>query len=338
MASLGFLRHCPVVAVLWLFCCGWIEAQQGSPVPPLEVLIAPRQGITVGDIIQVTVRTVVPKDWQVQFPSLTGILGDFTILESKSLPAVDQTDGKVQHAWQLQIACYRPGQFEIPAFKAAVADPSGHSTEITSPAVPLEIVKVVKENSPELRDLKGQEALTENYLWLWLGLAGAVVAAFLAWWLGRGWRRRQQPKAGSLAVPLLPPHLEAGQALQVLLAGPLTPRDHLFYFHLSEIIRRMIGRQFNVPTLEHTTSEILETLAQTTHPPLSSSKLEAFLSWCDLIKFACHQPAAEEQDHLLSASRECIDACRQAWEAARRAELSTSIPVDSTKTISPAAL
>ncbi len=308
-----------LAALLFLLLAIRLPGARAESGPTLEASREPQQNITVGDPIRLTLQADLPEGWQVRFPTPGGTLGDFTVLGAQSPPPSEMPDKRSRHSWVLQVAAYRPGRFEIPSLSVSFTDPSGKKQERSTTPMPVEVISVLQEKSPELRDLKGQEVLYESYLWLWLGLAGALLAAAAAWWIRRRWQKRQTPSAASFAAPLLPPHEEARGALDRLLAGPLTPRDPLFYLHLSEIIRRMIGRQFEVAALEYTTAELMAALAALPGMPLPAGRLEPFLGQCDLIKFAQYLPAAEEQTHLVSEARAFILCCRQAWEK-RRAE------------------
>ncbi|RKY38789.1 MAG: hypothetical protein DRP75_03805 [Candidatus Omnitrophota bacterium] len=66
-----------------------------------------------------------------------------------------------------------------------------------------------------------------------------------------------------------------------------------YYFLLSEIIREYIGRCFNFPAMDYTTSEIIRELKR----KASYEQVEIirdFLQSCDIVKFARYQPLPRE--------------------------------------------
>jgi len=305
----------------------------------LESKMEPRQGITVGDPLLWTLQVTTPKGRRVQFPALGSEQGDFQILEQRTMPEEEAAGGRTHHTLSARVTLFRTGKFEWPAQKVTVIDPSGKSVELTTPVEQVEVRSVLpkEEKAPELKDLKGQAVLEESYLWLWLTLLGTALLALLLWWLMRRWKSKKTITAKK-TIPLLPPWEEAREALEALLTGSLTQRDRLFYFRLSDIVRRMIGRQYHILTLERTTRELIDDLDRVPHEPVSVEKLDAFLSWCDLIKFARHEPPAEEQGQLLSATRGFIEDTRRAWERERQAQAaeeagkkSNTVPVEAAK-------
>jgi hypothetical protein len=244
------------------------------------------------------------------------------------LMPVSSAVGTQRQEWILTLVSFRTGRFEIPAIRATFIDPQGKATEKASVPIPLEIVSVIKDKTPELRDLKPQLELPEDYTWVWVGLLCVLVAAAAAMFLRRYPNKRKNPESPDRPrAPLIPPHEEARRALDALLAKNLPASGMLreFYFELSEIIRRMVGRQYNIVTLERTTVEILEELHPVPHEPLSLKNLENMLERCDLIKFAKHEPMPAEQTGLLQGTCALIDEVRLSFEAAKQAALAANV-------------
>lgn len=320
MAALGKKMFLLFAAALLLIVPTTAGAQDKDGLQ-LESKMEPRRGITVGDPLLWTLQVTTPKGRRVQFPALGSEQGDFQILEQRSMPEAEAAGGRTCHTLSARVTLFRTGKFEWPAQKVTVIDPSGKSVELTTPVEQVEVQSVLpkEEKAPELKDLKGQAVLEESYLWLWLTLLGTALMALLLWWLMRRWKSKKSV-AMEKTVLLLPPWEEAREALEALLSGSLTQRDRLFYFRLSEIVRRMIGRQYQLLTLERTTRELIDDLGRVPHEPVSVEELDAFLSWCDLIKFARHEPPAEEQGRLLAATRGFIEDAHRAWERERQAQ------------------
>lgn len=320
MAALRKIQFLLFAAVFLLITSAPMGAQDKDGLQ-IESKMEPQQGITVGDPLLWTLQVTTPKGRQVQFPALGSEQGDFQILEQRTIPEAEAAGGRMRHTLFARVTLFRTGKFEWPAQKVTIIDPSGKSVELATPVEPVEVRSVLpkEEKAPELKDLKGQAVLEESYLWLWLTLLGTALLALLLWWLMRRWKNKKSVTAEK-TIPLLPPWEEAREALEALLTGSLTQRDRLFYFRLSEIVRRMIGRQYRISTLERTTRELIDDLGRVPHEPVSVEELDAFLSWCDLIKFARHEPPAEEQGQLLSATRRFIEDARRAWELERRTQ------------------
>ena len=312
------------LAGYWL--AAWIIAAPIAEIT-LTAKIAPDGPLTIGDRIELKITAQFPAGWRVRFPAPGEKLGEFQVGEHKLLPAAGEGVAQRQE-WIVSLVCFRTGRFEVPEIRTTFTDPQGQETEKSTPPIPVEIVSVIKDQKPELRDLKPQVELPEDYTWVWIGLLCVLIGAAAAMFLRRFLKNRKRPKSlDILRIPLIPPHEEARRALDALLAKNLPVRGLLreFYFELSEIIRRMVGRQYNVIALERTTVEILEELHPVPHEPLSLKNLEDVLERCDLIKFAKHEPLPEEQAGLLEGTRGLIDSVRLSFEAAARAALAANV-------------
>ena len=112
----------------------------------------------------------------------------------------------------------------------------------------------------------------------------AVVITALAYYLLR--RRRVR------LVRLTPPHELAYESLRRLVALGLLEKGQveLFFIHLSAILREYIERRFDVRAPERTTEEFLGEAGGQPALALHRARLSEFLSLCDQVKFALHEP------------------------------------------------
>lgn len=124
-----------------------------------------------------------------------------------------------------------------------------------------------------------------------LVLIGLVVWFFM--------RRRKRPAREESARTRALRHLERMQAE----VEKLPP--YLFSIRVSDILRRYVTEQFNLPVTRQTSVEFLTTLAKVS--PFSHDEkllLENFLNRCDLIKFARYEATISDSRSLLEeASR-----------------------------------
>ena len=177
-----------------------------------------------------------------------------------------------------------------------------------------------------------------SFIGVWLGgwLYDRSGSYDLVWWLGVGlgilcaggivsaviWRSR---KGGQDVSGLgVPPHETALQALEALVAEDLIKKGDVkqFYQRISNILRHYIESRFCLRATEQTTEEFLTDL--TGGDRLSdrhSTLLEAFLTHCDLVKFAEHQPATRDIQKTFDHCRGFItDTTTPAERPARRVD------------------
>jgi hypothetical protein len=141
----------------------------------------------------------------------------------------------------------------------------------------------VAATNDALRDIRGPVPLPPELLWLWIAV-GAALGGLLALWIWNKWFRHA-PSAP--AAPPVPPHQRAKHRLADALALLTQPKP--FCIAVSDALR--------------TTEEFLLDL-QATDLLNDSQKefLTDFLTRCDLVKFAKHEPSEAELRSLHSAA------------------------------------
>lgn len=153
-----------------------------------------------------------------------------------------------------------------------------------------------------LRDIVGPVDIVSWWDWaLRLGLAilvlGALAAALALWWRARQRRLNQPPPPARV----IPPHERASRHLEEalrLLADP-----DRFCTEVSRILRVYLEERFGWNAPDRTTEEFLSELRH--HHELAPdlrALLEEFLTRCDLVKFARHDPTEGELRDLHRAA------------------------------------
>lgn len=152
----------------------------------------------------------------------------------------------------------------------------------------------------DIRDIKGLVPIPINPWW-WAVLLGVLALAAIAFWL---WKRRQ-PKVVTPVVAPLTPYEIAMQALQRLREE--NPAVEAFYTRLSDIVRQYIEARFGLRAPERTTEEFL---AEAALSPEYMALLGAFLSECDLVKFARYEPEAADRQRAFAAAEKFVEETR----------------------------
>jgi hypothetical protein len=129
----------------------------------------------------------------------------------------------------------------------------------------------------------------------WVIFCGAAVALVLCgligWWIRRRWQRpRPQPSPRERTLELLD---RIGREIETL-------SPYQFSIRVSDILRRYVTDQYQLPVTRQTSVEFLAALTKAS--PFSEdekSLLEEFLNRCDLIKFARYDATTEDSRLLL---------------------------------------
>ena len=130
----------------------------------------------------------------------------------------------------------------------------------------------------------------------WLIFLGVFVSltimGLIAWLVTRTLRRR--------SAPIQSPRERALVILEQMQGEIETIKPYRFSIRVSDILRRYVTEQFNLPVTRQTSVEFLAGLRKTS-PFLEDEKslLEDFLNRCDLIKFARYEATSSDSELLL---------------------------------------
>ncbi len=134
---------------------------------------------------------------------------------------------------------------------------------------------------------------------------GLLLFGLLGWWL---YRRSRKPKP----VAIIPADIRALDELSSL--KPLVDQAEArqFSFKASEIIRSYIQERFGVSAINRTTREFLNQSLDHSQPVLNkhSDKLEQFLKYCDMAKFAKQAMTSKELNAMYDTAARFITETR----------------------------
>ena len=137
----------------------------------------------------------------------------------------------------------------------------------------------------------------------WVVFAAAFLTLALLGWLGwliLRWRRRPKPEKS--------PRVRALEQLQHARAEVQTERPYEFSIRVSDILRRYVVEQYQLPITRQTSVEFLEAIAHAaTFSADERSLLDDFLNRCDLIKFARYEASTADSELLLEEAMRFVE-------------------------------
>ncbi len=159
-----------------------------------------------------------------------------------------------------------------------------------------------------MNDIRDIRPPVETPLWVWvLGIVLVCALAAALYFFLR--RRKEIVPVPAIPVPARPAgdialdQLEALQHLKYPEKGMFKP----FYSTLSDIIRRYLEARFNIKAPEMTTEEFLVFAGNGSALSGEHKKiLKDFLNGCDMVKFAKHQPTANEAQLNFDLAKELV--------------------------------
>lgn len=269
---------------------------------------------TIGDRINFRVTVAHRPGGAVLELEAREVLGDFEIKEATDFSS--QENGKILEGKNYVITSYSLGEYVIQPFAVQYRTGQGDLQQIKTNSLYITI-QSVDQNKTAASDIRGVKGVhrIKGPAWFWtvplgLGLGAAV------FWLYQVRKKRIANKGSRES--LLTPHDEAYQALNRLRHSDLIRKGHmkLYFFQMSEILRRYFERRYEIRALQSTTGELMEQL-----PEVSMSEniqlIHVVLSLCDLVKFAKYDPPPTEIIQQNTKAKLVIDRTKEETPAVR---------------------
>lgn len=158
-------------------------------------------------------------------------------------------------------------------------------------------VDTIKQPMYHIKDIENEPYLFSDYLnYFWGLIALLLVIGIILYFV-----LRDKPTEEEL-ISRIPPFDAAKMRLKELDEKELLSKNKvkLYYVELTEIVRTFIERELNIPALESTTDELMETIADFNSssklniPGETLVKLKKLLQEADLVKFAKSKPLQNE--------------------------------------------
>lgn len=194
------------------------------------------------------------------------------------------------------LTSFDSGSYTIPQQRITV-----WSQEYLTDSVVIDVATVavdtLKQNMFPIKAVQSEPytfADFKNYLW-WI-LAGLLLLALILYFIFRKKETIEELEAK------IPPYNLALKRLKELDNKQLWQKNKIkqYYVELTDIVRSYIERELNIPALESTTNELMETITDFNSssalniPDETIKKLQNLLKDADLVKFAKYVPLSNE--------------------------------------------
>jgi hypothetical protein len=266
---------------------------------PLTVHVrADKSTMTIAETVLLELEAAIEPGYELQMPRVDKVLESFGMIDWDNLGDKLDENGNVVSTYQYRLEPFLSGTYPIPAFTFEFHDvnnPEEKKYELTTEPIDIEVTSLLDDQRAELKieDIEDVVEIPKVPSFWWAWALGAIAAAAAAGtWL---WLRRRRVK--ELVRIFKPAHELAYERLRMLVGEDLvgTGRIKEFYERISDILRHYIEHRFSLRAPERTTEEFLYELANTNVLPESDKEnLAQFLQHCDLVKFARHEPTAEQ--------------------------------------------
>jgi hypothetical protein len=259
-----------------------------------------RKEITVAERLNLKITMVVDEDYEVKLPRFGEKLDQFGIVDYRTTQPELTEDNQKKVSRSYVLEPFLSGEYIIPSMEVTFWKEGEEETEahkIETPEVTIAVKSILPEDLEEvkLNEIKPPVSFPRSYsLWIWMGIGSALLLAGIIVTVILIRRRRKVEEVWSQQIPA---HELAYEELRRLVAEDLVNKGEIkvFYQRLSGVVRHYIENRFGLRAPEQTTEEFLTGLeADKEFPDTYKPLLKAFLNHCDLVKFAEHQPQAED--------------------------------------------
>lgn len=294
------------IAVLCFLLGAWASAEVRGAAPQVEASLRP-DSVLIGD--RFTLEVEVRKDMMqvVGWPAFQQgrMNGQIEILSESPVDTV-ASDGRQQTLRKrYELTSFDAGAYDLGRFPVLYTDKNIVDTLYS--AEPLRIVVTtfpVDTQNSTVYDIKAPEEtpllVSEFGGYVARGVLGALLVAALAILGWRWWSRRRVTAAetGGEPLPAVPPHERAIQDLETLHNQKLWQSGKVkqYYTRLTDIVRLYLEGRYGIRALEQTSDEIVRELRTVELADRYRGELRDLFRTADLVKFAKHQPSAEEND------------------------------------------
>ncbi len=265
--------------------------------------------MTIADTVLLQLETTLQPDYEVQMPKVDKALENFGMVDWSNLGKRLDDKNNVVTTYQYRLEPFLSGKYDIPAFtfKFHDANDPNATHEVASEPIAVEVTSLLGDQRANLT-IEDIESVVEmpkapSHWWLWTLIVLGVAAVPAAWLLLRSRRAKE------LVRIFQPAHELAYARLRALVAENLVEQGKIkeFYERISGILRHYIEDRFDLHAPERTTEEFLAELRFTEVLAAADKQvLEEFLTHCDLVKFAKHDPTTEQVQRTFDLVKDFI--------------------------------
>ena len=317
-----------VVVMLALFVVGCAVGETSAAETPAFAVDRPfergpltvhvrldKDTITIAEQVRLVVVTALREGYTLSEPQLGQQLGGWSIGDYTSAPASLDDQGRHVITREYELHPFLSGGYEIPPLTFRVrahagrgAGASPDSFTLTTTRIPVEVTSLLEDQRGGLTvgPIKSVVAFPSSaYTWLWVAIAGVVLA--LGALAALHVRRRRQRPADALRYTA---HELAAAKLARLAERNLVERGELktFYREVSQILRQYIEDRFALHAPERTTEEFLREARRSAVFTMSQADtLGEFLAHCDQVKFAELTPTTTQVRRTFDTARTFIE-------------------------------
>jgi hypothetical protein len=258
---------------------------------------ASKNEITIGDVIDYTVKITCPENLNIQLPEKPAALGDWEVRDAKISTGIAQTPDKVLNI-DYSLVTFSTGLVTIPEIAFKYDNGKTQRGEFKTQSCGVTVKSMLEKYGVaqgDIRDIKPparfKPRLSDYLPWI-IGLLLALTV-FAIWY--RMYQNRKRALMPEPEKPKIPPHIIALEELEKLKNSGLVKEGRIkeYYISLADIIRNYVSGIYSIETRDRTTNEVYADMKKKVADKKLLGMYKDFFDECDFVKFARYRPDEE---------------------------------------------
>lgn len=228
-------------------------------------------------------------------------------------PKSEEKNGRITDYYEFVFAGYDSLDGEINQlriFYTTAGDTARNSVYVN--AIPISVKKVEVNRQADIKDIKEPYTIPFDYLLLFIIILAVAVIGTIGYYFYRKYKAKKEA-AGQEVIIIKTPYEEAFDSLKELEDKKLFQKGYVKEYHteLTYIIRRYFERLHQIPALEITSYELLESLKSINIPVEVQFELTEFFNNADMVKFAKFQPMNSINEKMLQIAYKILEVSKE---------------------------
>ncbi|MFA7288731.1 MAG: hypothetical protein WC055_07600 [Melioribacteraceae bacterium] len=272
----------------------------------------------VGDYIQLHLELKYNKSIKPIIPAVKDSVKELEFI--KNLPVEKKEDGdNVIEKHTFIFSKYDSAEIKIPPINIYYTQGKSADQKLTQTReIKLIVNKVLVNADEEIKDVKQPLEISLSPWIIVLIVAVILILALLGYYLYDRYKKKKANILPEDKPVIIPAYTTALEALQSLEGKKLWQQGLIKEYHteITEIIRRYIEADFNIPAMEITSGELMMSLSEViTEDKNILESANRFFDNADMVKFAKFNPMAKVNEEMMAQAYDFVKKAKEIKES-----------------------
>ena len=305
---------------LMFLISGNVAAQQIKATARLD-----SANILIGDQVKLFLEIDYPQTVDISFPQVPDTIGqNIEVLDRSKIDTIDSGEQMKQIRSYL-ITSFDSGSYRIPPYWFKI-DMNGRIDSVPTNGVTLNVYSIPIDTTRGPTDIKMPYAAPLTLKEVTPYILGVILIGAILFFILYSIKRRKKnlPLFTVPQKPKEPAHVIALRHLDRIKEEKLWQKEKVkeYYSEITETLREYIEDRFEIPAMEQTSEETLNSFKSRKHliRDKSFEKLDQILKIADLVKFAKYKPLPEDNNRTLVDAYFFVDVTKAEEEVKQTAQ------------------